>query len=347
MENREANKRIVYYDILNIISIIAVIAMHQNGIIHLNPMVRAWNTSLIVECICYFAVPVFLMITGATLMKYRDKYDTKTFFKKRFSKVLIPFLFWAAVMFCWKIIIRKSLSITSAADLLNAFFKSKEEDTYYFMFIILGIYLIIPLLSHLTEEKHRKTMWYIVIVYFIINSTIAPLLRLAKIEWNMNFSIVIGNYLIFVFLGYLLSTEDIEKKKRLIIYIGAVLGLIYRYGITYVLSKSTGKVDQTTWGYQTWNSVLLAVSVFLAVKQLFKGQKYISDKTAKIIATISSCTFGVYLIHQIVRYYEVHIFHINEYAWGWRTFGIILTYIISLSIVFIIKKIPILKRIVP
>ena len=38
------------------------------------------------------------MITGTTLMQYRERYDTKTFFKKRFSKVLVPFLFWAIVM---------------------------------------------------------------------------------------------------------------------------------------------------------------------------------------------------------------------------------------------------------
>ena len=103
------NNRVIYYDILNIIAIIAVIAMHCNGIVHGNPYTRAWNTSLVVECICYFAVPLFCMLPGATLMNYRKKYDTKTFFKKRFLKVLIPFIFWAIIMFIWKIYILKSI----------------------------------------------------------------------------------------------------------------------------------------------------------------------------------------------------------------------------------------------
>ena len=74
------NKRVVYFDILNIIAMIAVVSMHCNVIVHNNPNIRAWNTSLIVECICYWAVPVFCMLSGATLLNYRKKYDTKTFF---------------------------------------------------------------------------------------------------------------------------------------------------------------------------------------------------------------------------------------------------------------------------
>ena len=85
--------------------------MHCNGIVHGNINSRAWATSLIVDCICYFAVPLFIMISGANLMKYREKYDTKTFFKKRFMKVLIPIIFWAVFMFIWKIYILKSLEM--------------------------------------------------------------------------------------------------------------------------------------------------------------------------------------------------------------------------------------------
>jgi len=54
------NNRIAYFDILNILAILAVVAMHCNGIVHGDPRVRAWDTSLIVDCIFYWAVPVFL-----------------------------------------------------------------------------------------------------------------------------------------------------------------------------------------------------------------------------------------------------------------------------------------------
>lgn len=32
--------------------------------------------------VCYWALPIFFMLSGANLMKYTDRYDTKTFLKK-------------------------------------------------------------------------------------------------------------------------------------------------------------------------------------------------------------------------------------------------------------------------
>lgn len=126
---KNGKNRIIYIDVLNIIAIIAVIALHCNGIVHGNPNTRAWNTSLIVECLCYFAVPLFCMLSGATLMNYREKYDTKTFFKKRVLKVLIPFIFWAIIMFIWKIATnRLDISNYTVTDWINAFFTIKKKQ---------------------------------------------------------------------------------------------------------------------------------------------------------------------------------------------------------------------------
>ena len=66
-------KRVLYFDILNIVACFCVIWLHCNGIVHKFSQDRAWATSLIVETIAYWAVPVFFMLTGATLMNYRKK----------------------------------------------------------------------------------------------------------------------------------------------------------------------------------------------------------------------------------------------------------------------------------
>lgn len=199
------SNRVVYFDVLNILAIIAVVALHMNGIVHLNPTIRAWNTSLIIECIMYWAVPVFMMISGATLMNYREKYDTKTFFKKRFIKVLVPFIFWAIFMFVWLIATGKlNLSeYNGIKDWLNAFFSNKEQSIYYFMFEILGVYLTMPLISLLTKKEYRKTLWFIVVLYFIFNGLIPNILGMFEIYWNEAFAIRINGYLIYVVLAYI------------------------------------------------------------------------------------------------------------------------------------------------
>lgn len=136
----------------------------------------------------------------------------------------------------------------------------------------------------------------------------------------------------------------------MIIYVGAIVGLVYRYLTTYILSKSAGVVIRTTWGYTSWHSILLSCAVFLIIKLIFENSKKCIDNQyiyIYIISTISRCSFGVYLIHKIVMYYEILLFDIKTTAWQWRTFGVLSTYLISLLIVYIIKKIPILRKIVP
>lgn len=312
MENEISKKksnRVIYFDILNIIAIIAVIAMHCNSIVHGKPNSTAWITSLIIECMCYFAVPLFCMLSGATLMNYREKYDTKTFFKRRLLKVAIPFIFWAIIMFVWKIHIGwlNIQSINTPIKFINAFFANKEEATYYFMFIILGLYLTMPLLSLLAKKEYTKQLWFVVLLYFIFNAFLPNILELFKIQLNTNLTVQLGGYAIFIILGYLLSTQNINPKYR----------------------------------------ILLTAAVFLIIKNLNFEKIITNSKVRNFITKMSGCSFGIYLIHKIVMYYEQKILSIDVYSWQWRTIGIFSTYIICLAIVSIIKKLPLFKKIVP
>ena len=341
--------RYLYMDILNILAIISVVALHCGGIGNTFSTARWWKTSLIIEVVCYFAVPIFVMLSGANLMSYRKKYDTKTFFKKRFNRVLIPTVVWFTIMSIWKIFIIKTLNVDDIGivGFINLLFENKIEFTYYYLFVILGLYLTMPLLSQLTDEKYRKTLWYVVGVFFIFNSLVPGILSLFKINWNYDFSILIGCYAMYAILGYLLSTQDVPKKYRYIIYAFAILGLIYRYVTTYIFSYAAGKNVILTWkGHSQFAVILLSCAVFLFVKNLNLKKLENNKKVTDIIAKIANCSFGVYLLHLIVRYYETELFNINIHSWQWRTTGVITTYLISLLIVLIIKKIPVLKRIV-
>ena len=340
-------KRYFYMDVLNIIAIISVVALHCGGIGNTFSTERWWKTSLLIEIVCYFAVPIFVMLSGANLMNYRKKYDTKTFFKKRVSRVLIPTIAWFTIMSIWKICIVKTISVNSLIEFLNMLLNNKIEFTYYYLFVILGIYLTIPLLSQLTDKKYRKTLWYAVFVFFVFNSLIPHILLMLGITWNTDFQILIGGYIVYVILGYLLSTQEVPKKYRYTIYVLAILGMIYRYTVSFVFSYKTGSNVIDTWkGHMQFYAILQACAVFLFVKNIDFKKIEKDQRIVKIVAEISSCSFGVYLAHLIVKYYELEIFSINTHSWEWRIIGSFITYLMTLLIVYIIKKIPILKRIV-
>ena len=341
------NERVVYFDILNIICMIAVVAMHVNAATHGSPLVRAWKSSFAIDCIFYFAVPVFYMLSGATLYNYREKYDTKTFFKKRLTKIIIPLIYWSIFIYIFKVYISKELTpATGVLNFINMVIGNKIEGTFYFMFDILGIYLTMPLMSLVLKKENNKDLWLIVLLFFIFNGLLPNILPLFKLYLYNSLQVQMGGYIVFVILGYLLSTTDISKKHRIMIYIGAIIGLIYRYVTTYIWSMEQGVVVRTTWGYTSWHSILLACSVFLIVKELSKKIN-ISNKVEKILKEVSSCSFGIYLTHIMVITCQSRLLHINHLSWEWRTFGIISTYLISLLVVWILKKIPMFKKVVP
>lgn len=254
-------------------------------------------------------------------------------------------------MFIWKIFIRKSMTIetvNSPIKLLNAFFSNKEESTYYFMFEILGIYLIIPLLSLLTKKEYKKTLWLTIGLFFIFNAMLPNICSLIGITLYSQFKVPVTGYVIYIILGYLLSEEKIDKKWKVILYIGAILGVIYRYATTFVLSKSAGQVIKTTWGYSSWHCMLLSSAIFVLIKDLKINEKIRNnEKVKKIISKIAGCSFGVYLIHMIVKYYYTNIFNINTSSWHFRTLGVIVIYFISLLSVMLLKKIPVVRKVLP
>ena len=45
--------------------------------------------------------------------------------------------------------------------------------------------------------------------------------------------------------------------------------------------------------------------------------------------------------------YETRFLNIDTHSCGWRTVGSVGTYIVALCIIYILKKIPIIKKIVP
>ncbi len=341
-------ERVLYYDVLNILACFCVIWLHCNGIVHTYTHDRAWATSLIVETIAYWAVPVFFMITGATLMDYRKKYNTKTFFKKRILKTVVPFFIWSLIIIIWKYYTnRLEINEFSVISILNIIFNNKQESVYWFFWALFAVYISMPILSLLTKSKHRKTLWYLVIVSAIFNSI--PLIsQITKINWNgdFNFPIACG-YIGYVVLGYLISTQDISKRTRYIIYFLGIISLLIRYFGTYFLSRRDGVINRLFFNYLYFTALFLTLAVFVFIKNINLNKIFKTEKTAKIISRISSCSFGIYLIHQIVMTYEIKFLSINTRSWEWRTIGAICTYIICLGIVYVIKKIPILKRIVP
>jgi surface polysaccharide O-acyltransferase-like enzyme len=305
--------RITYFDILNILACFAVLSLHHNGIVHnFNVNTLAWKQSLMFEVLFYWAVPIFFMLTGATLFGYRNKYSTQDFFKKRVLSAIITTRIY-------------------------------HGDIYWFFIPLISLYCFIPVLSLLKDN--RDILWYMAIFLFVTHSCLPLLFLSLGIKYNNSLSFPVAGYVLFLILGYLFSTIELSRKQRIVIYLLGLISAFIRYVGTYYYSLEQGKIDKFLFGYIQFHSVLLALAVFVLVKEIGKHVK--SVKIANFLAVLSSCSLGIYLIHKLAMSYELYFLQITADNVYWRFAGAFLTYFLCLSVVLVIKRIPYLRVVFP
>lgn len=345
----KVKKRVLYYDILNITACLSVIFLHCNGIAHTYSDSLGWYQALLVEVLCYWAVPIFFMLSGATLLGYRAKYDTETFLKKRLFRTVIPFVVWSILVLLFKQATGQiDFLLWGKREFIDKFFNTSIENVYWFFIPLFSVYLSMPILSHLTEEKHRKTLWYIAFITFFLQSFCPTVFSILNLKYNYALNVpVVGGYLLYVILGYLLSTEDLTRCKRIILYLLGLFGAVLRYTATVYLSARDGKINKMFFSYTAFYALFLAVGVFVLFKYIPWNKIFKSEKSCEIISKISSCSFGIYLIHISVMFIMKTYLHISANCWQWRLLMPFVIYAVCALITIIIKKIPVIKNIVP
>lgn len=335
-------KRIVYFDVLNILAALSVVFLHCNGIAHTFSNTLAWKQAMIVETCCFWAVPVFLMLSGANLMGYREKYSTKDFFKKRFMRAFLPFIVWSLLS---AIILNINPFEIGFRKFGEMFVNTQIQNIYWFFIPLFSIYLSLPVLSLLKDNK--KILWYMAGGAFLFNSFVPAVCRYLEIPWNSGLNLmIVPGYLIFPIIGYLFSITEFSKKQRIIYALG-VLGVCLRYFGTYILSLKDETLNRTFWdGYYSYHSVFLACAVFTFFKYSSVVEKMVrSEKIVKLLKEVSACSFGIYLIHILVRREIVKI--ITPDCWESRILVPFLIYGLSFAIIYVMRKIPVLKKIIP
>lgn len=352
MENNK--KYILYFDLLNIFACFAVVALHVNGAVHTFAKTRNWVSCMFIEALFYFAVPVFFMLTGATLMNYRKRYDTGAFFKKRIFKTFVPFMIWSIIGICWSIFYTKGMKISdinTPAKFISAVINCKGMGIYWFFPALFSVYLTIPLFSLVDEDKRigkKGIFTYLILVYIVLNVLLPFVCRLTGIQWNSALNAVsCGGYVVWFLIGYLLANTDINKKFRILIYILGLLGFFMYFYLTVQKSFKAGNFDKTYAGYMNIPAIFMGTAVFVFFK--YGKWNFIEkhEKAVKIVRNLSTASFGVYLIHYYLKDFSIRHFGIDPRSTLYRIVGTFIIYGLSVIIVRVIQKIPVIRKMVP
>ncbi len=341
------------YDVLTIIACIMVVYFHFNTTVYNYSDTISWKIGIIERCIVYSAIPIFFMLTGAKLMEYRSRYSTKEYAKKRLQRIGIPYLFWNIFYVLFEIVYSPQLPFASVNEFISMFINSEFQGRYWFFWPLFAVYLAIPVISLVLQaQNHRKYLWYSVGVTFILLWVIKPLLSINGIQYNsyMVFP-ACGGYLMYVVFGYLISTEQWSRIKRIILYISAFCSGVFAAWYTIKASKEAGETVLYMLSYDFFPSGLTGAAIFVFVKHLFENKNPLhqpakDSKLTAFIRTVSGTCMGVWLTHSLgitVMSYVTNL-GVNSYLWRFACPPIV--FVLCVAGVYTLKKIPILKHIV-
>jgi surface polysaccharide O-acyltransferase-like enzyme len=205
------NKSLPYLNVLRVFACIAVIIYHvfSNIVnsfgVYLTELEKYISMILINTCLWH--VPSFVMISGVIFLN-KDKELTIHKLLRKYVLRIILALFVVGIPFAFMEIFFNAHYQFNIAQielsLLNVF-EGKLWDHMWYLYMIAGLYLLLPLFKSFTDHAFRKTLEYIIIVLFIFTSIVPTFQNMS----SFNFGIYIPVNSIFVF--YLLLGHYIHR----------------------------------------------------------------------------------------------------------------------------------------
>ena len=336
-----------YITVLSVLAAFAVVFLHTNCCFGEFSYGRYWKIANIVQWILYCAVPIFLMITGATLIDYHEKYLTKEYITKRVNKAVIPFVFWNFVALFFCIIVHKiSLKSISFKLIFDGFFSVDNFNYFFWFFIFLfGIYLCIPVLSFIDKKYKNKVLLYLAIVGCAINCLIPFIFDAFKLDLRFQIPFICSGYLIYPIVGYLIDRNKLSLKLRIIIYSIGISCLLLQIIGTFILSYKAGYLVKTFDGYWNIPCMFYSISVYVFFKHLC--ERINNKKIQGIFDKLSKYTFPIYLLHFFVLEIGYKVLNIDIRSIYFRAGAPLIIIPSCILFTWLIRKIPFVKKILP
>ena len=297
-------------DLLRVIACYMVMQIHTGEFYYIGPTGNVLNTNdagIVGWYNSFFriCVPLFVVISGFFLFPVGD---TRAFFKKRLSRVVVPFVLWCMLYAFY-------YHFTAGADLQTTFIHilhipvnyGTEIGHLWFVYMLIGIYLFAPVLSPWIERADRKGMELYLVLWAI--SLSLPFIHLVFPEvlgecaWNRTPLL----YYFSGLLGYVILACYIKnfhmQARAWNIPLGIAL-IVVGYVITALVfeqrlaSEKMVSTLELSWGFDTINVAMMAAGTIL----IFKNVKFKNTNSpfARIVAGISSISYGIYLAHIMV-----------------------------------------------
>ncbi|MBI5936020.1 MAG: acyltransferase family protein [Chloroflexi bacterium] len=346
----QSDSRHLWADFVRNIGILLVILGHVSGMVlqrddHI-PFLD-WLAGDLFNVIARACVPLLFMVSGALLLPKQE--SVGDFYRKRFRRVIFPFLFWSVLYLLWNRAGFEGYTFFNALKtIIVTIVVAPAEYHLWFMYELFGMYMLTPLFRKAVDGQRETVLWYFVAIWFIFG----PLKRLFQtyVPYDIIFDLgYLTGYIGYFVLGYLLVRIPLKKWMvwtAAVVYIASAL---FTAGITaYNFIYNPGKTEfyQNLLGV---NIVFLSVSAYILLRAA--GEAIFSTprpRLGKIAVALTSASFGMYLVHVFVlNFLRVkNLGPLDGPTILMIPFTTLLVFAISWIIIFFLQKIPYVRALV-
>ena len=286
------SKRILYLEQLRALASILVVVIHvasQNwSVVGVDSI--SWQIMNIYDSLARVAVPIFVMISGAIFLSKNRSYKIKDLFKKYIMHIFLVLIIWSFFY--------ASFYYFKNGETLEKFWTRFVGGHYHlwYLFMLIGLYLILPLLKKITETKELTE--YFLILSFVLTSLLPTLINFPFLKWlndpfsSLHYHFTVGYSSYFV-LGHYLHEYELKPQQEKGLYILGVLGLLFTIISTHLMSQTNQAAYKGFYNNFCFGVVFEAMAIFTFFK-------YRSLKMEKIPLFIAKYSFGIYLVHVFV-----------------------------------------------
>ncbi len=360
MESPASPPRLAWIDLVRTLSVIWVIQIHVASPLLYNwgdVTFPAWAAGAIYDALGRACVPLFFMASGYLLLSKQEPLGK--FFAKRARKVLIPFVVWSALYWFFFSDARPVGGIPFTELALTFFPRLLAGPTMYhlwFLYPLLGLYLLVPLLRILAAHARDRELWYLTGLWFVTASLLPLLENFTRLEIAPEFGLVTG-YLGYFLLGHLLAKKDYPPRA---LWTGGAAYLLLSALMTYAtfdLTRDAGSYDGFWFDFLSPLVILQAASIFVAAKALAARFAGWEERAAALLTPLAEASFGIYLVHvfaiEWLRLIGAELLDLRftavRFGQPWYSIPLItlLAYLLSLGLVRFLRRTPLVRVIVP
>lgn len=332
----ESNQRDASLDALRITATFCVVLLHVSAKVWVKEPIgsESWITATFFDSLVRWCAPAFVMISGSLLMGS----DKPARVRERFLKIVLLYVVWSGFY--------SLIDWLETGDWGHAL-KHFVEGHYHlwYLYMIGGIFLILPLLKLLAKKKEYLQYYVVLAVLFnFLFPQVIQVVSLYSRSWyrilefafqEVGVNAVLGYSGYFV-LGYLLYHYGVSKRGRLIMYLFGIAGVAVTFLGTKYYTETTLKLQEVFFSNFTINVLATSIAVFVLFKQWDVPQRW-----GKHLRTFSSYCLGIYLIHPIVlEALELYDPYLPEQI----ILRTLIAFVLSAIITRLLKMIPVIKK---